>query len=75
MSSIKFPFGRYKDRYVCHIVQTDPHYVVWFFENVEGAEKWVTEAHYQGAHQNAEDFDDWRRDLEGIGCGPEWWKD
>jgi len=75
MSGNKFTFGKYKDSYVCHIVQTNPGYVVWFFENVEGAERYVTEDQYQDAQQGVEDFEELRSNVEGVGSGPDWWKD
>ena len=31
----KFKFGKYKDQEVTDILEKDPDYIVWFYENVE----------------------------------------
>jgi hypothetical protein len=74
-SNVRFSFGKYKDHLVHNIVQGDPGYVVWFFENVEGAERYVTVGQYNEAQDGVEHWESLRDELEGLGGSPEWWKD
>lgn len=75
MSNKRFTFGKHKDLLVSDVAVTNPGYIVWFFENVEDPERFVTEAQYQEAQQDMGEIEDLYRELDGMSPGPEWWKD
>jgi hypothetical protein len=56
--SDKFPFGKYKDKTVRHIIKTDPMWLSWIMNNSEGRIRLCSEAMKQMQTFTAAEFTD-----------------